>query len=89
MFLLAGNDNEVSWLLHVDVIVNCGLKQSGGTIVAKLPELDVSSKTTVLCPHSGAFQVELPTMVFEDEHQVKTWWPRGYGSQPLYNLVVS
>lgn len=79
----------MSWFLNVDVIVDCGSRASDGTLVVTLPKFGVVSKTTVHCALPGPFQVTLPTIVLEKKHGVETWWPRGYGNQPLYNLVVS
>jgi hypothetical protein len=85
VFLASG----MSWYLKVTVVLDCGSEKSTGNVVATLPQFGVSSNMMVHCTMSGATQVALPTItVSRDKHGVETWWPRGYGSQPLYYLTV-
>ena len=88
-YLLLANSSSVSWYLKVTVVIDCGSEESMGSVVATLPRFGVASKAMVHCTMSSATQVYLPTItLLDDEHGVRTWWPRGYGSQPLYDLTV-
>ena len=78
-----------AWYLKVTVVVDCGVEGSAGIVKIILPRFGVGSQAMVQCTMFGAIQVSLPTITLNDEHEVRTWWPRGYGSQPLYDLTVS
>ena len=72
------------------VVIDCGVEASMGIIKTLLPRFSVGSKAIVKCTSFSVIQVSLPTVaLLDDEHGVRTWWPRGYGSQPLYDLTVS
>ncbi|CAB3979853.1 beta-mannosidase isoform X2 [Paramuricea clavata] len=89
-YLLLANSSSVSWYLKVTVVIDCGSEESMGSVVATLPRFGVASKAMVHCTMSSVTQVYLPTItLLDDEHRVRTWWPRGYGSQPLYDLTVT
>lgn len=79
-----------AWYLNVTVMVDCGLEESAGIMKSILPHFSVGSQAIVQCSVFRVIQVSLPTITLSsDEHGVRTWWPRGYGSQPLYDLTVS
>ena len=58
-------------------------------VVAKLLEIGVSSKRSIECVATGSHVFTLPVLVLDDDKAVETWWPIGYGKQPLYHLSVS
>ena len=88
LYVFLANSSGMSWYLSVSVVVDCGSSKSTGSVVATLPRFGVASNTMVHCTTSGVTQVALPTITLLSEHGVETWWPRGYGSQPLYYLTV-
>lgn len=61
-----------------------------GSMVATLPRFGVTSEARLHCKTPGETQISLPTITLLDvKHDVKTWWPKGYGTQSLYILTVS
>lgn len=70
------------------MLIECGTEASMGFVMATLPRFGVTSKAMLNCTKSGVIQVALPKIMLNDEHEVMVWWPRGYGGQYLYDLMV-
>lgn len=89
MCTLVANVSGFSWFLNVTVVIDCGSDETSGSVVATLPTLGGTTEDVIHCKVPGAAHFTLPILALVNEQGVETWWPRGYGSQSLYELLVS
>ncbi|XP_035449572.2 beta-mannosidase [Spodoptera frugiperda] len=81
------------WVLNIKTYFETSMKKTQITGILSAT-LELEGKTTVkkwipvyeTSQTDGTFVVELEFKI--SEIQVRTWWPNGYGEQPLYELVV-
>ncbi|XP_022817754.1 beta-mannosidase [Spodoptera litura] len=84
---------EEEWALVIKVYFETSMKKTQITGILSAT-LELEGKQTVkkwipvyeTSQTDGTFVVDLDLKV--SENQVRTWWPNGYGEQPLYELVV-
>nr|XP_006824165.1 PREDICTED: beta-mannosidase-like [Saccoglossus kowalevskii] len=77
-----------SWALklttYVNVANNAKVKSQQVTVMSQIPNLGISySKPVTISPGKN-----VPVQMVIPVKQAKTWWPRGYGEQHLYEVMV-
>jgi beta-mannosidase len=82
---------ENSWLLEIGIFLEAGeqVLNVSGIFHAKLNlDVDPVNKTAILlADEPGQFNTTLLLEIPKDK--VQLWWPNGFGSQKLYNLLVA
>ncbi|XP_071945951.1 beta-mannosidase-like [Antedon mediterranea] len=82
---ILSNSKDINWSLNVTTYLETGsVSKAEGEIVISLPQLGVVNTTSVtlksgsISTHNAHFDVPM----------AETWWPIGYGRQPLYVVSV-